>query len=145
MYLVDTNVISAGAPARAGAFPALVDWMDRQSDRLYLSVATIAEIEDGIAKARRQGAANKAASLGEWFELVQHLYSDRILPFDIAAARFAGQLSDRARGAGLAPGFVDLMIAATAQAHGLSILTRNLKHFLPLGVVAHDPFDTIPR
>jgi len=145
MYLVDTNVISAGGPSRATAFPALAAWMDRHSDRLYLSVATIAEIEDGIAKARRQGAANKAASLREWSELIQHLYSDRILPFDIAAARLAGKLSDRARGAGQAPGFVDLMIAATAQTHGLSILTRNLKHFIPLGVAVHDPFDVLPE
>ena len=119
--------------------------MDANSDRLYLSVVTIAEIEDGIAKARRRGATKKAEMLAEWFELILHLYSDRILPFDAPAARIAGRLSDLARSNGQAPGFQDLAIAATAQSHALIVLTRNLKHFASLGVVVHDPFGGLPE
>ncbi|MCA7118400.1 MAG: type II toxin-antitoxin system VapC family toxin [Acidibrevibacterium sp.] len=144
MYLVDTNVISERAPARVA--PAeMTAWMDAHSEKLFLSVVTIAEIEDGIAKAKREGAARKSRDLSAWLETVLHLYAARILPFDIATARLAGALSDFARSQGHAPGFADIVIAATAQRHGLIILTRNLRHFAPLGVPAHDPFAHPPQ
>jgi hypothetical protein len=97
-FLVDTDVLSAGAPSKAQAISQLIAWLDRNSERLYVSVVTIAEIEDGIAKSKRQGSTRKAARLREWLETLVHLYSPRILPFDLAAARIAGTLSDRARG-----------------------------------------------
>ena len=143
MYLVDTNVISARAPSRV-PLPDLADWMDTHSAELFLSTVTIAEIEDGIAKAQREGATRKARDLTAWLETVLHLYAARILPFDLASSRLAGNLSDRARGHGHAPGFADIIIAATAQRHGLTILTRNLRHFEPLGVPVHDPFVRLP-
>ena len=59
---------------------------------LFLSVVTIAEIEDGIAKANREGATRKSRDLSAWLETVLHLYAARILPFDLAAARLAGVL-----------------------------------------------------
>ena len=144
MYLVDTNVISARAPSRVT--PAeMAAWMDAHSAKLFLSVVTIAEIEDGIAKANREGAARKSRDLSAWLETVLHLYAARILPFDLATARLAGVLSDQARGQGHAPGFADIMIAATAQRHGLTILTRNLRHFEPLAVPVHDPYNCLPE
>ncbi|MDB5398994.1 MAG: PilT protein domain protein, partial [Rhodopila sp.] len=79
MYLVDTNVLSAGAPTKSRPLPDLADWMDRNSERLFLSVITVAEIEDGIAKSRREGAFRKANRLAEWLETLVHLYSARIL------------------------------------------------------------------
>ena len=48
MYLVDTNILSVSAPTKAVPQPALRDWMDRNSHALFLSVSTVAEIEDGI-------------------------------------------------------------------------------------------------
>jgi predicted nucleic acid-binding protein len=145
VYLVDTDVISAGAPSKRQASAALILWMDRNSDRLFLSTITIAEIADGIAKARREGARRKAADLAGWLEAVLHLYGDRVLPFDVAAARVAGTLSDRARSKGQSPGFPDLAIAATAATHQLTVLTGNLRHFTPLGVAAHNPLDALPK
>ena len=105
---------------------------------------TVVEVEDGIARARRQGAAQKAAHMTDWLETVLHLYGDRVLTFDIPASRIAGRLSDRARERGHAPGFADLAIAATAHAHRLIVLTRNLRHFQPLDVALHDPFVSLP-
>ena len=143
MYLVDTNVISARAPSRVA--PAeMAAWMDANSAKLFISVVTVAEIEDGIAKAKREGATRKSRDLGAWLETLLHLYAARILPFDLATARLAGALSDHARGQGHAPGFADIIISATAQRHGLTILTRNLRHFEPLGVPVHDPFSELP-
>ena len=119
--------------------------MDRNSDRLFLSTITIAEIADGIAKARREGAQRKAADLAGWLDAVLHLYGNRVLSFDVAAARMAGTLSDRARSKGQSPGFPDLAIAATAVTHQLTVLTGNLRHFTPLGVAAHNPLVSLPK
>lgn len=140
---MDTDVIPAGAPARA-APPALMAWMDHHSQQLYISAVTVAEIGDGIAKARREGATRKASDLDAWLDTLLHLYGERVLTFDAATARVAGMLSDRARGKGQAPGFADIIIAATALHHGLTVLSRNLKHFEPLGVPTLDPFATLP-
>jgi len=139
----DTSVISARAPSRV-PLPELAAWMDAQSDRLFVSVVTIAEIEDGIAKSKREGATRKSRDLNAWLETMLHLYAPRILPFDLVTARVAGTLSDHARSQGHAPGFADIMIAATAQRHGLTILTRNLRHFEPLAVPTHNPFAHLP-
>ena len=143
MYLVDTNVLSAAAPSRPVP-AALVEWMDTHSASLFMSAVTVAEIEDGIAKLRREGASRKGVDLTAWLDTVLHLYGDRILAFDTATARIAGALSDRARGIGHAPGFADIIIAATARHHGLTILSRNLRHLEPLGVAAVDPFVKLP-
>ena len=88
------------------------------------------------------GSASRVAVPEGWLEL--HLYGDRILPFDVSTARLSGELMDRARAVGRAPGFADVAIAATAASRGLAILTCDLRHFVPLGVRAIDPFDTLP-
>ena len=143
MYLVDTNVISAAAPTRP-APPALAAWMDAHSASLFLSTVTVAAIGDGIAKLRRERKIRRSGDLASWLETVLHLYVDRILAFDTPAARIAGGLSDRARAQGHAPGFADIIIAATAQRHGLTILSHNVRHFAPLGAPVLDPFAALP-
>jgi predicted nucleic acid-binding protein len=143
VYLVDTNVLSA-APTKVVTSSDLAAWMDRNSGGLFLSVITVAEVEDGIAKTRRQGAERKADRLAEWLDTLLHLYSARILPLDLPTARVLGSLSDRARGSGQAPGLADLAIAATAQNRRYTVLTRKLRHFEALGVPALDPFTSLP-
>jgi predicted nucleic acid-binding protein len=54
-YLIDTDVLWAGAPSKVRPVPKLFAWMDRNSERLYVSVLTIAELEDGMAKSQRAG------------------------------------------------------------------------------------------
>ena len=144
MYLIDTNVVSAAAPGRADRSERLVEWMDRHSDHLYLSAVTVTEIVRGIAKQERTGAVARAARLRDWLDLLLHLYDARVLHFDVAAARLAGELSDRAQASGHTPGFADIAIAATAASRGLTVLTRNLRHFDPLGIAAIDPFEELP-
>ena len=144
MYPVDANVLSAGAPGRREQSATLVEWMDMRSRELFLSVVTVAEITDGIAKLTRTGSASKAAGLADWLELVLQLFGERVLPFDVAAARLAGALMDEVKAAGHTVGFPDIAIAATALCRGLTILTGNLRHFTPLRVRAYDPFDALP-
>ena len=144
MYLVDTNVLSAAAPTKAVPRQDVRDWMDRNSAGLYLSVITVAEIEQGIARCLRIAARVKAGRLTEWLETVLHLYSSRVLPVDVSTARRIGALADYALGQGHAPGLADVTIAATALSRGLVVLTQNLRHFTPLGVSAVNPFQTLP-
>jgi len=98
-------------------------------------------VRQGIAKATREGVTRKAADLRAWWDLVEHLYAARILPFDLPAATIAGEMADRARAVGQGPGFADIAIAATAQSRGLILLTRNVRHFEPIHSRVRDPFD----
>lgn len=137
-------MLSAGAPAKPVQAAALVEWMDAHSSELWLSVISVTEIESGIAKLRREGAARRADGLTAWLETLLHLYAPRILVFDLVTARAAGALADLVRATGAAPGFADLAIAATARVHGLTILTRNTRHFAPMSVPFVDPFAALP-
>ena len=143
-YLVDTNVISATSPTAAVKRAELIEWMDAHSPDLFLSAVTIAEITEGIAKAKREGAKRKASNLSAWLRTVLHLYGDRVLPFDSPAAQIAGALADLARGRGHSPGFADVAIGATARCHDLTILSRNERHFRPMDIAVLDPFQALP-
>ncbi|QIB36460.1 type II toxin-antitoxin system VapC family toxin [Ancylobacter pratisalsi] len=142
MFLVDTNVISALAPSKRAVVPEIIAWLDEASPHLFLSVISAAEVGRGIAKAERDGATTKARQLAEWWQSLEHLYAEKLLPFDLRCARAAGLIFDRARGH--EPGFEDIAIAATAEVHGFTVLTRNVRHFQPLGVRVADPFQELP-
>ncbi len=143
-YLVDTNIISAAAPTTAVKRPEIIRWMDSHSNDPFLSAISVAEIADGIAKAKREGAGRKASDLSAWLRTVLHLYGDRVLPLDSPTAQIAGALSDLARGRGHSPGLADIIIAATARRHDLIILSRNERHFTPLDAIVIDPFQQLP-
>jgi predicted nucleic acid-binding protein len=142
MFLVDTNIISAVAPNKKQRNRPLEDWFERASDWVHLSVVTSAEIRSGIAKAEREGATSKAASLRDWWQTVEHLYGRRLLPFDLSAAEVAGIMLDRARAYDV--GFDDIAIAATAEVNGLTVLTDNERLFRPLGVIVMNPLKVLP-
>jgi predicted nucleic acid-binding protein len=76
-----------------------------------------------------------ADTLSAWLASVLALYSDRVLAIDTATARRWGGLS-----ASIGHSGADLMIAATALEHGLTVVTRNTRHFAPAGVPVFDPF-----
>jgi predicted nucleic acid-binding protein len=137
-------VLSAGSPAARREHAALQDWMDGNSGRLFVPTIVVAEIVSGIAGVRRAGALRRAAALEAWLDETLRLHAGRVVPFDVAAARATGLLQEHARATGQAPGFADLAIAGIAAARGLTILTRNLRHFAPLGVAALDPYVTLP-
>jgi predicted nucleic acid-binding protein len=144
MYLLDTNVVSALGPGRGGDAADVANWIGKRSDQLYLSAVTIAETEAGAARLRRIGAHRRAELIGRWIEGLIALFANRILPFDLHAARAAGLLHDRARARGFEPGFADVAIASTAKTHRLLVLTRNAKHFSAIGIAFHDPFVSPP-
>lgn len=114
--------------------PEIVRWLavQRTAD-LYLSVVSIGEVERGLARVKSRDPVF-AARLEEWLDALLRLYGDRILPVDLSVARRWGRLSaDRGhKGA-------DLLIAATALEHGLTVVTLNARHFEPAGVPVLDP------
>lgn len=144
-YLLDTSVVFALAPGREALVPTpLVAWLQAHHQQLYFPSIAMAEMAQGIGKLRRVGGIDRADRLDRWLDVLLDLYADRILPLDAQAARLAGQMSDAAIAQGRHPGFADVAIAALAQNAGLLLLTRNLKHFEPLGVACADPLIALP-
>ena len=144
-YLHDTSVVSVLAPGREAFVPTpFGQWLQAHHQALFLPSVAIAEMAQGIGKLRRAGGAERADRLDRWLDGLLAAYGDRILPLDAQAARLAGQMSDEAQAQGRHPGFADVAIAAIAQHAGLLLLTRNLKHFQPLGVACADPLVTLP-
>lgn len=133
MYLIDTDVLSA--LRRRHRTPELEAWIasQRTSD-LFLSVVSIGEIECGIALQRTKDA-NFAELLAKWLDRVLAVYENRILSFDLGSSRRWGQLS-----AAIGNQNADLQIAATALEHGLTVVTRNVRHYESTGVSVLDPF-----
>jgi predicted nucleic acid-binding protein len=62
------------------------------------------------------------------------------MSFDLGSARIAGILSNAAHAAGWHPGFADVVIAASAKARELVVVTLNQRHFDPLGTQTYNPF-----
>ena len=141
-WLLDTNMLSAVGPSKRPLSAETAAWFRARTESLYLSTITAAEIEAGIAKLRRMGSAGRADNLREWYDRVVGNYGERMLSFDLAAAKIAGSLGDAAQAAGRHPGFPDVAIAAIARSHRLTVLTVNLRHFRPLGVEALNPLAT---
>lgn len=143
-YLVDTSILSAFAPDKPALPEAFAAWLRRNSERLYLPCIAVAEIEQGICKLRRAGGTARARRLSAWLDGLIERYAERVLTLDAPASRLAGRISDEAIAAGRHPGFADVAIAALAQGADLTVLTRNSRHFAPLGVPCSDPFERLP-
>lgn len=134
MILLDTVVLSELRKNRPA--PAVVKWLGNfREDQLYLSVVSLGEIERSIAL-KSPHDPQFASLLTDWLDVLQRSHADRILPVTPAIARCWGKLSAHLRN-----GSTDLLIAATALVHGLSVATRNVKHFGPSGVKVVNPFD----
>jgi predicted nucleic acid-binding protein len=144
VYLADTNVISHSAPKAKPPKAGMTEWLRRNGRHVWISVVTLAELAYGAADLGRRGAHRRAEALHRWIEDVVALHADRILPVDPATALRAGELLARAVGQGRDPGMEDALIAATADLRGLTVLTRNLTDFEPMGVRATDPFRRLP-
>ena len=122
MYLLDTMVLSELREKERN--PGVTQWLSDKPDReLFISVVSIGEIAKGIAQQDKQDTGF-AKTLRQWLDKLLLLYSKRILPVDIPIAKKWGELSVQANNSG-----VDILLAATALEHGLTIVTRNEKYF----------------
>jgi toxin FitB len=84
-------------------------------------------------RASRCSGTKARRALKAWLAGLLAAYGDKILGLDAAGASFSGKLEAKAACAGHNPGMADAIVAGVAQANDLVVVTRNAKHFLPLG------------
>jgi predicted nucleic acid-binding protein len=126
MYLLDTNVVSEWAKPRPN--PGVIEWLDEvDEDEVFLSVVTFAELRRGI---ERLAAGARRKRLDRWLgEDLPSRFDGRIAPVDGAIADEWGRLVARHETAGRPIHAMDALIAATAQIHGFTLVTRNVADF----------------
>lgn len=132
-FLLDTNVVAELRKPRPTA--SVAAWFGTvDGSQLYLSVLTVGEIQQGVNLLRRRDP-RQAAVFDAWLGTLRRDFADRLLPVDEAVALAWGALS-----AGGPLPVVDGLLAATAQVHRLTVVTRNVADFARTGVPVLDPF-----
>ena len=133
-FLLDANVVSALRVR--GRNPSVELWAaSAPASDLFVTALTISEIERGVL-AKERGDSAQGAVLRRWFEeKVLPAFAGRVLPFDLAAARVLATF----RVPEHAP-LDDALIGAIGQSTGMTVVTRNVRHFKPLGVPCLDPW-----
>ncbi len=132
-YLVDANVLSE--PTKPEPSSHVIDWLRKYERDLVVNPIILGELEYGILLLP---SGRRRKRLEEWFfSGVQRL---RILDFDASTASHWAQLLAGLKKKGYAMPVKDSLIAATALAHGLSVVTRNTEDFSHAGIKLVNPF-----
>lgn len=136
-FLLDTNVVSEWTKPRPN--PGVVDWLAKvDEDTVYLSVVTFAELRHGI---ERLPSGKRRTQLDEWLRADLPLrFERRILPVDAAVADQWGHLVARSESKGRPLHAMDALIAATAEVHALTLVTRNSSDFAEVARSVVDPW-----
>jgi predicted nucleic acid-binding protein len=125
-FLLDTNAVSEWVKPRPD--PGLIGWMEAaDEDRVFISVISLAELGYGV---ERLPAGKRRRRLEEWLRHELPLrFESRILPIDSAVAEAWGKAVSRSEAAGRPMGAMDAFLAATAEVHRLTLVTRNVSDF----------------
>lgn len=137
MYLLDTNVISELRKHSKGTADTQVSqWFSAAaSHMLYTSVICLLELERGALSVARRDARQGQVLLDWINNQVRPSFAGRVLPIDEKVASLCAAMhvpNPRSE--------ADALIAATAMAHGLAVVTRNVKDFAPMGVRTVNPW-----
>lgn len=134
--LLDTMVLSEGFKSRPD--PVVLKWLEKSRKRntAFLSVVTIGEVSRGIARIESVEGRRPDRYMA-WLESTLSDYGQRVLPVTIEIARRWGRLTNDLRNTN-----PDLLIAATALEHDLTVVTRNVRHFEPTGAKLLNPYES---
>ncbi|MDR6498047.1 putative nucleic acid-binding protein [Burkholderia ambifaria] len=117
----------------------MIEWLDAQNaETLFLAAISLAEIRFSVAalpEGRRRDRLHQSIE-----QRVLSVFRGRILPFDEAASKAYASLRARARVAGSAIAPADCFVAATAEANGLIVATRDVAPFEAVGLRVIDPW-----
>ena len=126
-WLLDTCALSEYA--KKAPETKVIAWLDEQDEAsLFISVITLGEIEKGILKLRKADL-RRSQKLTAWLGKVEQRFAGRILPLDAAALHVWAQIAAYAEQAGQPLPVMDGLLMATAQCHGLTVVTRNVQDF----------------
>jgi predicted nucleic acid-binding protein len=140
-FLLDTNVLSEFSRSAIPPHPNVKRWMEAaHPDTLFTSVLSLGEIRKGIdllppGKKRDELEQWLAADFSGWF-------GRNLLPVTPVIANLWGRLAARSQRQGKPLGSIDGLLAATAFEHGLTVVTRNTRHFEDLAVAILDPWES---
>ena len=125
-FLLDTNVISELVKARPNH--GVVAWLAGvDEDQVFISVVTLAELHYGIEP---MATGRRRNQLRQWLlEDLPLRFEGRVLSIDHSIADTWGKVVARSEAAGRPMGALDAFIAATAEAHDLTLITRNVSDF----------------
>jgi len=127
-WLLDTCVLSEYA--RKTPASEVIAWLDEQDEAsLFISVISLGEIEKGILKLRASDL-RRSQKLTAWLGKVEQRFAGRILPLDAAAFHAWAQIAAHSELAGQPLPVMDGLLMATAQCHGLTVVTRNVQDFV---------------
>ena len=133
-FLLDTNVVSE-LRKRERSAAKVNAWAQRiEPNQNFLSVLVVGELRRGAILKRRTDPA-AADALEQWIARLTHLYSDRILPITLEIAQEWGRLSALRP---ISP--EDGLLAATANVHRLTFVSRNTSNVQGLGVAILNPW-----
>ena len=137
-FLLDTCLISELVKKEPN--PAVVAWLDEQDEqKLFLSVLNLGELQKGISKLP-DGA--KKDELQAWVSLdLVERFTGRILEIDLETSLYWGKLQGESERAGEKLPVMDSLIAAIAAAHGLIVVTRNIRDIERCGVRVCNPWE----
>ena len=125
-FLLDTNAVSEWVKPRPN--PGLIRWMESvDEDRTFISVISLAEVRHGV---ERLPPGSRRRRLDEWLRHELPLrFEERILRIDEAVADAWGQIVSKHEATGKPMGAMDAFLAATAEVHQLTLVTRNVSDF----------------
>lgn len=134
-YLIDTNIISEVRKGRRCNRGVAAWWRDVPEEALWLSALVLGEIRKGVELARRRDPT-RAAAPEAWLDELRTGFGERILPVDTAVAEEWGRMN------AIRPvPVIDALLAATAKANELTLVTRNVADVSGLGADVLNPFD----
>lgn len=136
MIVLDTNVLSE--PLKKAPDTRVIDWLRRHArDDLVITAISVGELHTGV---RFLPVGKRRTDLQLAIDRAIDLYEDRVLSYDLKAARLYGHVRELSRSQGHAITVEDAMIASLCWRENATLATRNIKDFTQLGITLTNPW-----